>query len=77
MDSLKETGTGKKKEPPFHKQVVDIIGEKANVVSPAIASSGSALSSPIFSRPPSRQFDVDESPTSRSVTPVGAEPLLS
>ena len=44
LDSLKETGQGKQKRiPPFHTEIMDIIGHKANVEPPAIASSGSPL----------------------------------
>ena len=43
LDSLKETGSMKKKEPPFHKAVLALIRDKCSVVPLAVVDSGSAL----------------------------------
>eukprot|EP00117_Sycon_ciliatum_P046965 scpid81042/ scgid33588/ len=52
LDSLKETGAGKKRrEPPFHKEIMDLIGSRSSVVPPSIASSGSIVSSIASSQP--------------------------
>ena len=45
LDSQKETGVSRKKEPPFHQRVMDLIGDKCSVQPAAVMDSGSALPS--------------------------------
>ena len=45
LDSQKETGVSRKREPPFHQRVMDLIGDKCSVEPAAVMDSGSALPS--------------------------------